>query len=867
MDMPYVGKKIVAVVVQRPFNSQKGDSFCKLAPLFECDEDEGTIADNEFYNDGEIIWKLATTTTPKTVFPGALMEIVLEESPYAGDSAEDTSWYQARPTNRADILDGKCGAEIFFLPDETEKSLCRFKGDGATVRLPHLPSRVVFLRVSGCVYGPFSTQYCGDFSGTEVGVPVQLKPFLDNKMVYKIDDSSFGAQNHYAILSACIAVSANAKKRRESNDVRTVSYEYLTPKTYDKMVREFGTKWIALDFESLSAKVSHVVNSIELFSRPDRQRLNSLIQQLQQAVTQVEDPNSFLNVLNDVESYAEKHRNSIVELAKVMMDNGLLDDERIRAAEQAHLKDWISTQTKAIGEALATEQGKLEDLRQELKAETSRFELERQRQAKTLQEEAHCKKNALAMQLKEIQSQIDREKKGWNEERQRLSEELDKKQRLIDQVLLQIQDGAEKNAASLISLYPFLKHIDSSGSTSVPEATCQCKAKDDALDSGFPIPEILLKSCPVSELSTTQNEFLTRLSDYAEYKGLSYDPEDLRRFHFSVLCEGITVLGGPSGVGKSSLARLYGDILAGAAAVFPRDGTHVVRVNPSWIERADMLGFVNTVTGEFVPSETGLYQRLIYACSDYKANYQDSALYPICLDEMNLAQVEHYFSDFMQIMEDDEKKRILPCFSKEAVRQNAVFRSYSSIEIAPTVKFIGTVNFDETTRRLSSRLLDRVNLISLRDDVIRKPIDNNKKPDIGPGVSYATYVSWLQERSISPRVAECIDKNLSPLLRKLDVAISPRVRTAMGKYIASYAAFLGDQTKAENIGLDEQVAQRVLSKVRTVSGRSKKEALNALCDELSKFCGQSQCASRTVIEKLIAGYDGDAACDALSEDI
>ena len=38
----------------------------------------------------------------------------------------------------------------------------------------------------------------------------------------------------------------------------------------------------------------------------------------------------------------------------------------------------------------------------------------------------------------------------------------------------------------------------------------------------------------------------------------------------------------------------------------------------------------------------------------------------------------------------------------------------STIEIGENIIFVGTVNFDETTKELSDRLLDRTNLITLQ---------------------------------------------------------------------------------------------------------------------------------------------------------
>ena len=49
------------------------------------------------------------------------------------------------------------------------------------------------------------------------------------------------------------------------------------------------------------------------------------------------------------------------------------------------------------------------------------------------------------------------------------------------------------------------------------------------------------------------------------------------------------------------------------------------------------------------------------ACQERNKN----KLYIVCFDEMNLARVEHYFSQFLSILEMPEKSRVLRLYSSE----------------------------------------------------------------------------------------------------------------------------------------------------------------------------------------------------------
>jgi len=62
----------------------------------------------------------------------------------------------------------------------------------------------------------------------------------------------------------------------------------------------------------------------------------------------------------------------------------------------------------------------------------------------------------------------------------------------------------------------------------------------------------------------------------------------------------------------------------------------------------DLPGYVNTLDRRSQPAESGLYQHLIFAHEEFASKGMDSGICLLTLDEMNFAQVEHYFSGFLQ---------------------------------------------------------------------------------------------------------------------------------------------------------------------------------------------------------------------------
>jgi 5-methylcytosine-specific restriction enzyme B len=121
-------------------------------------------------------------------------------------------------------------------------------------------------------------------------------------------------------------------------------------------------------------------------------------------------------------------------------------------------------------------------------------------------------------------------------------------------------------------------------------------------------------------------------------------------------------------------------------------------VRPDWNDGSDLLGYVD-IKGEFKP---GPLTKVVL-----EAEQHEEDPYFVLLDEMNLARVEHYFSDVLSVMEsrrwEDGKIVSSNLLAKEIAGQD--------ISLPPNVYIIGTVNMDETTHPFSKKVLDRANTI------------------------------------------------------------------------------------------------------------------------------------------------------------
>ncbi len=141
----------------------------------------------------------------------------------------------------------------------------------------------------------------------------------------------------------------------------------------------------------------------------------------------------------------------------------------------------------------------------------------------------------------------------------------------------------------------------------------------------------------------------------------------------------------------------------------------VVAVRPDWTDHRGLLGYHNPLTGQYVV--TPFLSLLLRASEDARIREREGgepAPFFAILDEMNLARVEHYFSDLLSAMESGEKIHL---HSDTAVEEGETDGEPVPKEIAvpPNLYVIGTVNVDETTYMFSPKVLDRAFTLELNE--------------------------------------------------------------------------------------------------------------------------------------------------------
>ena len=187
---------------------------------------------------------------------------------------------------------------------------------------------------------------------------------------------------------------------------------------------------------------------------------------------------------------------------------------------------------------------------------------------------------------------------------------------------------------------------------------------------------------------------LNNIEEYVNSKGYFYSAKDLSNFYLSLKTKPFVILAGISGTGKSKLVRLFAEAINAKFKSIP--------VKPDWNDSTELLGYKN-IKDEFVKGE-------LYKVIDEAKDNLDTP-YFVCLDEMNLARVEYYLSEYLSVIESrkfEEGKIVTDELFSESYFENI---EGNNISIPENLYIIGTVNMDDTTFSFSRKVLDRANTI------------------------------------------------------------------------------------------------------------------------------------------------------------
>ena len=291
--------------------------------------------------------------------------------------------------------------------------------------------------------------------------------------------------------------------------------------------------------------------------------------------------------------------------------------------------------------------------------------------------------------------------------------------------------------------------------------------------------------------SYTDRDVIAYLEAFILGKGFTFPAYTIASYYLALKAKPFAILAGLSGTGKTRLTALIAEGLTEKTSA----QYLLLPVRPDWTDPTPLLGYFNPLTAR--------YHRTIFLDFLTEASRSENSerVFFVCLDEMNLARVEHYFADLLSGMETEERQIILGDSRR--------------VRLPPNLFLTGSVNIDEASHPFSRKVLDRANVLEFATVNLAMPTALPKKslPVISPQERQRIFLA-----SPAP-LPEGLKTEVIKTLITINTYLTPagqhfgyRVRDEILQYISTSQDVLTLET-----ALDLQLLQKVLPRLSGVS--------------------------------------------------
>ncbi|UYO06435.1 McrB family protein [Paenibacillus sp. PSB04] len=311
-------------------------------------------------------------------------------------------------------------------------------------------------------------------------------------------------------------------------------------------------------------------------------------------------------------------------------------------------------------------------------------------------------------------------------------------------------------------------------------------------------------------------ETVNQIKAFIKQNGFHYSDPLIENFYLSLKTKPFVILAGISGTGKTKLVKLFAESVGatGESGQFT-----LIPVRPDWNDPSDLIGYQD-LSGRFKPGR--LTEVMVTASLPENRNKP----YFICLDEMNLARVEHYFSDLLSLLESQRwmdgqivTEPLIPYTSLDRLEDQEF---YGDLGIPENVYLIGTVNMDETTYPFSKKVLDRANTLEFNHiDLTQLPWSEGDEEqeivEIAPVSQRFFRADYLNLVNVDAENKELVKRTtnrlvaINQILEEIHAQVGFRIRDTISFY-SIYAERFGLLTEDE--AFDLQLLQKILPRIQ-----------------------------------------------------
>ena len=520
--------------------------------------------------------------------------------------------------------------------------------------------------------------------------------------------------------------------------------------------------------------------------------------QLEGQITALQSQNQYLQEIE--RSLREIQANYIVknaELQQLIADIAKKQEETKTLEQRTVQLELI----RATYDSLSLETQQFETRIKQLSPEINRLEAEKQRILNAIQDHTldYQQIERDRQRIRNLSFEL-REKESQKRELEQIVQELEGQQSVV---LGKIQTLKAEKEELQEEINLMKNQIDSMENTA-----------DFALRS---LQDHLWTPNSNSEWNPPEKVFLDAFIQHLEAKGLGFSRRVVYAFHTSLKVQDISalvILAGISGTGKSELPQRYADFI-GAQRL-------TLAVQPRWDSPQDLQGFYNYVEKKFKPTDLirGIYQ--------YNHDpAMNNRIVLVLLDEMNLARVEYYFSDFLSKL---ESRRSSPTFLELDVGSLPISEAQRKLKIPKQFLFVGTMNEDETTQTLSDKVLDRANVLTFgKPKTLQLSKTKTTEGQRPVYVSYSSFEQWFktpdQNSEVVQKVKDYLDR-ANNIMESVGHPFAHRVYQAITQYVINYPGVSDSNSEKFRFALVDQFAQKLLPKLRGLMIDDYPEELN-----------------------------------------
>lgn len=148
-------------------------------------------------------------------------------------------------------------------------------------------------------------------------------------------------------------------------------------------------------------------------------------------------------------------------------------------------------------------------------------------------------------------------------------------------------------------------------------------------------------------------------------KGFHYTKDLLFNYYISLITKPFIILTGISGSGKSKIAELFAEIVNDTTL----KSYELIPVKPNWRDNKGLFGYHNLIDNSYyITPMIRLFLRALH---------KPTSPFFLILDEMNIAKTEHYFADYLSLIESRRVEKFMDDISTDELDLEEIF-SYAA---------------------------------------------------------------------------------------------------------------------------------------------------------------------------------------------